>query len=305
MADKIGSQGNPEIGMQADSFEAAEQKVQTDAGSETFFNDLENQVNGGIIDETAEVTQQETSGSEQVTHNTQSVGSENVDLPADNGTDWKKRYEDSSREAVRLSDQYRSVEPFVPVLEAMKNDSGLVDHVRDYLKNGGQPAKSVQDQLGLSEDFVFDANDIADPDSDSAKVMNAHVDKMVQQRVGQMLDVEKQRAQQMQQAQTRVSEEQAFMQKHSMTETDFNSFKEKAQQHVMTLDDVNYLLNRNQNNANVANSTKTDMLNQMKNVRNMPASASGANSQGQNRSESDEVFDLINGFDNDVDNLFG
>jgi hypothetical protein len=303
MPDTVGSQGNPEIGMTADSFEAAE--AQTDTGSKTFFNDLENQVNGGIIDETAEVTQQETSGSEQVTHDTQSVGSENVDLPADNGTDWKKRYEDSSREAVRLQEQYKSVEPFVPVLEAMKNDSGLVDHVRDYLKNGGQPAKSVQDQLGLSEDFVFDANDIADPDSDSAKVMNAHVDKMVQQRVGQMLNVEKQRAQQMQQAQTRASEEQAFMKKHNMSETDFNSFKEKAQQHVMTLDDVNYLLNRNQNNANVANSTKTDMLNQMKNVRNMPASASGANSQGQNRSESDQVFDLINDFDNDVDNLFG
>jgi len=303
MSDEIGSQGNPQIGMQADSLEAAE--AQTDQGSETFFNDLENQVNGGIIDETAEVTQQETSGSEQVTHNTQSVGSENVDPPTDNGTDWKKRYEDSSREAVRLSDQYKSVEPFVPVLEAMKNDSGLVDHVRDYLKNGGKPAKSVQDQLGLDEDFVFDANDIADPDSDSAKVMNAHVDNMVKQRVGQMLNVEKQRAQQMQQAKARVSEEQTFMQKHNMSETDFNSFKEKAQQHVMTLDDVNYLLNRNQNNANVANSTKADMLNQMKNVRNMPTSASGANSQGQQRSESDEVFDLINDFDKDVDNLFG
>ena len=304
MSDTVGSQGNPEIGMQADSLEAAEAQ-QSDTGSETFFNDLEQQVNGGIIDETAEVTQQETSGSEQVTHNTQSVGSENVDLPASDGTDWKKRYEDSSREAVRLSEQYKSVEPFVPVLEAMKNDSGLVDHVRDYLKNGGQPAKSVQEQLGLDEDFVFDANDIADPDSDSAKVMNAHVDTMVKQRVGQMLNVEKQRAQQIQQAQARVSEEKAFMQKHNMSETDFNSFKEKAQQHVMTLDDVNYLLNRNQNNANVANSTKADMLNQMKNVRNMPTSASGANSQGQQRSESDEVFDLINGFDNDVDNLFG
>ena len=303
MADTIGSQGNPEIGMQADSLEAAE--AQANEGSETFFNDLENQVNGGIIDETAEVTQQKTSGSEQVTHNTQSVGSENVDPPTDNGTDWKKRYEDSSREAVRLSEQYKNVEPFVPVLEAMKNDSGLVDHVRNYLKNGGKPAKSVQEQLGLAEDFVFDANDITDPDSDSAKVMNAHVDTMVQQRVGQMLNVEKQRAQQMQQVQARAAEEKAFMQKHNMSETDFNSFKEKAQQHVMTLDDVNYLLNRIQNNANVANSTKADMLNQMKNVRNMPASASGANSQGTQRSESDDVFDMINSFDNDVDNLFG
>jgi len=303
MTDTAESQGNPEIGMQADSFEAAE--AQSNEGSEAFFNDLEQQVNGGIIDETAEVTQQEISGSEQVTHNTQSVGSENVETPTDDGTDWKKRYEDSSREAVKLSEQYRSVEPFVPVLEAMKNDSGLVDHVRDYLKNGGKPAQSVQEQLGLDEDFVFDANDIADPDSDSAKVMNAHVDTMVKKRVGQMLNVEKQRAQQMQQAQARVAEEKAFMQKNNMNQDQFNAFKEKAQQHVMTLDDVNYLLNRNQNNTNVANSTKAEMLNQMKNVRNMPTSASGANSQGQQRSESDEVFDLINGFDNDVDNLFG
>ena len=228
-----------------------------------------------------------------------------MEAPVDNGTDWKKRYEDSSREAVRLSEQYKSVEPFVPVLEAMKNDSGLVDHVRDYLKNGGKPAESIQQSLGLDEDFVFDANDIADPDSDSAKVMNAHVDGMVKRRVGQMLNAEKQRAKQIQQAQARKGEEVAFMKKHNMSETEFNSFKEKAQQHIMTLDDVNYLLNRNQNNANVANSTKTEMLNQMKNVRNMPTSASGANSQGQQRSESDEVFDLINGFDNDVDNLFG
>jgi len=303
MTDTIGSQGNPEIGMEADTFDQVE--AQSNEGSETFFNDLEQQVNGGIIDETAEVTQQEISGSDQVTHNTENVGSENVGLSADNGTDWKKRYEDSSREAIKLSEQYKSVEPFVPVLQAMKNDSGLVDHVRDYLKSGGKPAQSVQEQLGLDEDFVFDANDITDPDSDSAKVMNAHVDSMVQQRVGQMLNVEKQRAQQVHQTQARAAEETAFMQKNNMTEDQFNGFKEQAQKHVMTLDDVNYLLNRNQNNTNVANSTKTDMLNQMKNVRNMPTSASGANSQGQERSQSDEVFDMINGFDSDVDNLFG
>jgi len=73
----------------------------------------------------------------------------------------------------------------------------------------------------------------------------------------------------------------------------------------MTLDDVNYLLNRDANNTNVANSTKKDMLNQMKNVRNMPTSASGANSQGTERSESDDVFDAIKGLDDGVDNLFG
>ena len=296
-------QGNPEIGMQADSFEAAE--AQTDSGSSDFFNQLENEVNGGIIDNT-EVTQNQTSGSEQVTHVQHDDGSDNVKQSSNDSTDWKKRYEDSSREAVRLADQYKSVEPFVPVLEAMKNDSGLVDHVRNYLVNGGQPEKSIQDHLGLGEDFMFDQQEaMTDPDSDSAKLMNAHVDRMVQGRVGQMLQAEKQRAQQVQQANARVTEEQAFREKHKMSDQDFETFKAKAQEHVMTLDDVNYLLNRNQNNENVANSAKKDMLNQMKNVRNMPTSASGANNQDPGRSESDEVFDAIKGLDDGVDNLFG
>jgi len=295
-------QGNPEIGMQADSFEAAE--AQTDTGSSDFFNQLENEVNGGIID--TEVTQNQTSGSEQVTHVQHDDGSDNVKQSSNDSTDWKKRYEDSSREAVRLSDQYKSVEPFVPVLEAMKNDSGLVDHVRNYLVNGGQPEKSIQDHLGLGEDFMFDQQEaMTDPDSDSAKLMNAHVDGVVQGRVGEMLNAEKQRSAQLQQAKAKQAEEQVFRDKHHMSETDFNTFKEKAQEHVMTLDDVNYLLNRSQNNENVANSAKKDMLNQMKNVRNMPTSASGANNQDPGRSESDEVFDAIKGLDDGVDNLFG
>ena len=295
------SQGNPEIGMEADSFEAAE--ASQSEGSEDFFNQLENEVNGGIIDDT-EVTQSQPSGSEQVTHTLQDNGSKNVDQSI-GSTDWKKRYEDSSREAVRLTEQYKTVEPFVPVLEAMKNDSGLVDHVRDYLVNGGKPAKSIQEQLNLDEDFVFDANDITDPDSDSAKLMNAHVDKMVQGRVNQMLSAEQARAQEIQQAKSRTADEQAFKDRHNMSEDQFDAFKVKAQEHIMTLDDVNYLLNRDANNTNVANSTKKDMLNQMKNVRNMPTSASGANSQGTQRSESDEVFDAIKGLDDGVDNLFG
>ena len=298
------NQGNPEIGMQADSLETAEAQASQEGSSE-FFDQLDNEVNGSIKDDT-EATQSQSSGSEQVTHNQQDAGSENVTQSSNDSVDWKKRYEDSSREAVRLADQYRDVEPFVPVLEAMKNDSGLVDHVREYLVNGGEPAKSIQTQLNLKDDFVFDQQEaMTDPNSDSARLMNAHVDKLVQNRVGDMLNTEKQRAGQIQQAKHKQAEETAFRDKNGMSDDDFATFKARAQEHVMTLDDVNYLLNRNQNNENVANSTKKEMLNQMKNVRNMPTSASGANSQGVERSQSDEVFDVIKGLDDGVDNLFG
>ena len=298
------NQGNPEIGMQADSLETAEAQASQEGSSE-FFDQLDNEVNGSIKDDT-EATQSQSSGSKQVTHNQQDAGSENVTQSSNDSVDWKKRYEDSSREAVRLADQYRDVEPFVPVLEAMKNDSGLVDHVREYLVNGGEPAKSIQTQLNLKDDFVFDQQEaMTDPNSDSARLMNAHVDKLVQNRVGDMLNTEKQRAGQIQQAKHKQAEETAFRDKNGMSDDDFATFKARAQEHVMTLDDVNYLLNRNQNNENVANSTKKEMLNQMKNVRNMPTSASGANSQGVERSQSDEVFDVIKGLDDGVDNLFG
>ena len=40
-------------------------------------------------------------------------------------------------------------------------------------------------------------------------------------------------------------------------------------------------------------------------VRNMPTSASGANSQGVSKSEDRNVFENILGFDDSVDNLFG
>ena len=46
-------------------------------------------------------------------------------------------------------------------------------------------------------------------------------------------------------------------------------------------------------------------MNQMKNVRNIPTSASGANSQGETVSEDRNVFNSILGNDNGVDNLFG
>ena len=276
-------QGNP-IGMQGDSLEEMGAAQDNQQGSDAFFSELDKSVNGSIMEENTEATQSQTSGPEQVTHTNQGNGSNNVDAQSDNSTDWEKRYKDSSREAVKWREQYKNVEQFVPVLDAMKKDSGLVNHVREYLQNGGKPAQSIQEQLNLDEDFMFDQQEaMTNPDSDSAKVMNAHVDGMVQQRVNQMLVAEKRRAAQVEKTRQRALEEQAFKEKHNMSDDDFTAFKARASQHTMSLDDVNYLLNRDQAAANVAHSTKQDMLNQMKNVQNMPTSASGANSQGETK----------------------
>ena len=268
-----------------------------------FFEALENDVNGAIQDvpSNSEVTPPANRGPEQVTHVKSEEGSNN-----EAKVDWEQRYKDSTREAQRLHQEMSDLKPFVPVLDAMKNDSGLVDHVRNYLTGGGKPSATIQDQLGLGEDFVFDASEaMSDQDSDSAKLMNAHVDRMVQGRVGQMIGAEKERAAKTQSEITRQKEEAVFREAHKMTDQEYEGFVDKAKEHILTLEDIHYLLNKEKTAANTANSTKKDMLNQMKNVRNIPTSASGANSQGSKEERPDDIiFNALKGLDGDLDNLF-
>ena len=267
-----------------------------------FFEEMENAVNGGIQDpfETTEVTPPTSSGPEQETHIKTSEGS-------NNSVDWEKRYKDSQKGAQAMNDELKNLKPFVPVLNAMKEDSGLVQHVRDYFENGGAPVKSVQERLGLAEDFEYDQSEaIENPDSDSAKVFNAHIDSMVQGRVNDVLGKEKQKAQMTQRQIAQRRQEIEFKKKHNMSDESFGELVNKAKSHILTLDDVHYLVNRDQANQNVANSTKQDMLNQMKNVRDIPATASGANSQGDAKpSFEDEVFNTLLGSDGNIDELFG
>ena len=299
MAEQRKNQGNPGTNSEV------QDKV---LGSSDFFNQLEDSVNGivseGQTQTETEVTPSE-SGSKQVTHAESQSGSNNVNWDNDSNP-YKKRYTDSSRESVKLNQELRTLRPFVPVLEAMKKDSGLVNHVRDYLKSGGAPSKSVTERLNLGEDFEFDGTDaVKNPDSDSAKVLNAHVDGMVQQRVGQMLSGEKKKSAVMQKEFVRKRQEADFKKRTNMSEEEYGSMVEKAKNYTLTLDDVHYLLNRDKTAANVAKSTKKDMLNQMKNVRDIPTSASDSNNQGKTQDANSIVFDDILGLDGDVDNLFG
>ena len=284
MAENETNRGNPEpIGTSGDFFEA-----------------LEDNVNSAIQDNNmkAEATQAPSSGSEQVTHTPKEHGTEG-------NIDWEKRYKDSTREAQRLNSELKTLKPYVPVLNAMKKDTGLVEHVRDYLRDGGQPAKSLPEKLGLDEDFQFNADDLGDPESDSSKLLNAQVDTQVQQRLGRVMAAERQNMQKAQANQKRVEEAADFQKRHNMTPEEFQSMMGEASKRRITLDDVYHLLNKDKVNKNVANNTKDDMLKQMKNVRNIPTSASGTNSAQVQSSPDNDVFDKIVGSDGDIDNLFG
>ena len=268
--------------------------------SSDFFEALEDNVNSAIQDNLneAEVTQAQPSGPEQVTHNTTEQGTEGV-------VDWEKRYKDSTREAQKLNQQLKTLKPYVPVLNAMKQDTGLVEHVRDYLREGGKPAKSLQEKLGLGEDFQFNADDLSDPESDSSKVLNAQVDAQVQARLAQAMGAQRKQSQVNAANRRRDQEAKDFQKRHNMTPQEFQAMMGEANKRKITLDDIYHLLNKDKVNQNVANNTKDDMLKQMKNVRNIPTSASGTNSAQVQSSPDSDVFDKIIGSDGDIDNLFG
>ena len=205
-----------------------------------------------------------------------------------------------------MAGQLNQLKPFVPLLKVMKQDSGLVDTVKDYLTNGGKPAKNIKEQLGLSEDFIFDQDEaFNNPDSDSAKLLNSHVEGLVSSRVSNMMNAEKSRSQAQQVQAMRAKEAQLFKEKHNMTDEQFGQMVEEAKTRRMTLDDVHYLMNRDKAQTNVANSTKADMMKQMKNVRNIPTTASGVNSPRAERSTDDQIFDDLVDNGSGIEELFG
>tara|TARA_Y100000593_G_scaffold26883_1_gene53536 strand:- start:8335 stop:9231 length:897 start_codon:yes stop_codon:yes gene_type:complete len=280
--------------------------------TDDFFDKLDQSVAGEnpAQSETVMVTQK-ANDSEQVTRD-QQTGSNNAGWDDENNpykqkvVELEKRYADSSRAGQANYNRLKEVEPFLPVLDAMKKDSGLVEHVKDYLVSGGTPAKSVQEKLGVAEDFEYDANEaMSDPNSDSAKVFGATVDNVVQQRVGQILETEKQKAQEVQARVAQRNQALEFQKKKGLTDAEMGELMEFANKTPMTLDHVYTLKNMGKRDANIANSTKEDMMNQMKQAQNMPQSASGANSQNANISKDDQLFASLFGDDLDNDNLFG
>jgi hypothetical protein len=293
------TEGNPET--------MNEQQVAEDTvfGSpDSFFEALEDQVNGAISEDagdTEQVTPQQ-EGSNDAESEVQQV--------SEDSENYKKRYSDSSREAGKLKAELNELKPFVPVLEAMKKDSGLVDYVREYFTKGGNVPDNVKEQLKLNEDFEMDMDDaINNPDSSSKKVFNTMVDNVVKKRINETLDSEREKAEQFRQQISARKQAEEFMKKNGLTQEEFANFLQESKEHYdkngMTYDDMYYLMNRDKTNANVANSAKKDMLNQMKNVRSIPTSQSNANSSKTSKDPNDNLFDSLLGLDEGIDTLFG
>ena len=271
--------------------------------SDDFFSIIENQVNGAIYD-TAEESKEDGPNKETQSNEGTQVGAntwESEDNP------YKKRYGDSTKEAQKLVGQLQELKPFVPILEAMKKDNNLVEYVKDYLVKGGAPAPTIKESLGVEENFEFDGTKaITDPESDSAKVLNAHVDELVKRRIKTMIEGQMKNVKMNNMAEDKRVAEAEFKQKHSMTDEEFAGMVEKAKSHQMSLDDIYYLVNKEKIDANIADNARADVMKQMQNVKNIPKTIGSVNSLGKtSKSDDDKIFDSILGSEQNLDSLFG
>ena len=260
--------------------------------SSDFFESLDQNVNGGIQNE----TEQPQSTSEQ-SDNTQMSPSDVQ--PQDDNEILQKRYSDSSREAKKLNGQLKEIEPYMPILDAMREDPNLIQHVRNYFEGGGQAPETMSEKLNLPDDFVFDADEaFSSNDSDSAKVLAATVDGIVQRRLNQALQGQKAENQ-------RLTKEAAFKQKHNMSDEEWSTFVDFAKSKSLELEDIYYLKNRENRDANIADSTREQMAKQMRKTQEQPSSLASAGSVATEQSPDDSVFDAIVGLDSELESVFG
>ena len=270
------------------------QNAVMDMTSDGFFEALDNQVNGGIIDEPSQSTSEQ-SDNTQTSPNAEVQSEESTLNEVDN---LQKRYSDSSREAKRLNGKLKEIEPYMPILDAMREDPNLISHVRNYFEGGGQTPKTMTEKLNLGEDFVFDADDaFSQPESDSAKVLGATIDGVVQRRLNNALQGQKVENQ-------KLAKETEFRQKHEMNDEQWKQFTDFAKSKSLELDDIYFLMNRKNRDEKIADNARQEVHNKMKEVQNQPGTLATQGSANVEKSPDDNVFDAILGSTNELEKAF-
>ena len=275
------------------AIEAPESDVQETAASEDFFGDLDKSLNSGILESEDELLQ---STSDNDGDNTPLSHGE---VQQQDDDVLQKRYSDSSREAQRLNGKLKEIEPYMPILDAMKEDPNLIQHVRNYFEGGGQTPVSMKETLQLPEDFVFDADEaFSNPESDSSKVFGATVDGIVQRRLNSALTSQKNENQ-------KLARETSFRQQHEMTDGEWSEFVDFAKSKSLELEDIYFLMNRKKRDTNIADNARQQVATQMKKTQNQPRSLATAGSTAVEQTQDDQVFDALMGIDQQLDNAFG
>lgn len=157
----------------------------------------------------------------------------------DNYDDLAKSYKELERKLGDNSDavnKLRELNPVLPMLEAMLGDETFLQMAEEYFTNPEAQSQAFKKQLGIDDDFVFDLNSaLSDPKSEDAKILN----KLMQSR-----QQPKQSSQPKGKQQSNPTDIKAFMEKHNMSQEQYDDMMQKASGYTISHDDIYFLLNK-------------------------------------------------------------
>ena len=168
-----------------------------------------------------------------------------------------------------------------------------------YFEGGGQTPKTMTEKLNLGEDFVFDAEDaFSQPESDSAKVLGSTIDGIVQNRLNKTLQGQKIENQ-------KLAKETNFRNKHNLNDEEWSAFVDFAKSKSLELEDIYFLMNRKGRDEKIADNTRQEIQNKMREVQQTPGTLATQGSVQTEKSPDDSVFDAILGSTNELEKAFG
>ena len=271
----------------------------TDFDMEGFFEQLDRQYNGAVFDDATPVDN---------TPDLPEEGSDSDSTPADaNVSDEvgklreeletvKKRYGDSSREAKELRrrlDDLEQYEAYVPILRAMREDPGLIQHVRSYLQGNDTPT-SIREGLDLPEDFVFDPDEaVRNPNSDSGKVLETMINKSVERRLKQYSSVQDEARRREDADRVRRDTISKFQESNKLTDEEMGDLIDFSKQHTLTMEDIYYLKNRQKREEEIAKKVVEEMNKQRGRMANTPRTLSTVGKSGEPADLDKLVLDQI------------
>lgn len=264
-----------------------------------FFEQLDKQYNGAVFDNpvTPDNTEKpEKEGSSDEGKPPETEVSEKVGKLQEELEVTKKRYGDSSREAKELRkklDNLEQYEAYIPILRAMREDPGLVTHVRSYLE-GNETPTSIRDGLNLPEDFVFDPDEaVRNPNSDSGRVLETMINKSVEHKLKQYSDVQNRTRRQEDVERSRREAIANFQRSKNLGDEEMNELIDFSKQHTLSMEDIYYLKNREKREAEIARKVVEEMNKQRGRMSSTPRTLSNVGASGEPVDLDKQVLEAI------------
>jgi len=184
-----------------------------------------------------------------------------------------------------LQGQLDEIEDYKPVIQAMRSDPNLVNHIGNYFAKDGE-GKEMKDKLQIPEDFEFSFTDAATNEgSDSYKLLTSLIDTRAKahsdaatRNITQKNEMDKQKVQ--------------LMQEFSVTEDEWKDFMKFSARGNWTLKDLFFLFKKEKGELNLDNKKIKEKSKAMANAKTLAFSHANEGIDNPNEGKTDdEIFE--------------